>query len=287
MTALVTKLSQGRPDEGPRLSLRDRASARSDLHTDPDDSRVPRSYGRGTEAPDSGDQPTLVFERALLERLIAATITPGREYLEVTNSPVPVVTTPSAPPRPLSPCMGLSAGPSPLTPLEQAIADLVSRIREPGSDEPLTSTFPESTSPFPESMPELVQHGSPIAQRADPPRAVIPNAPNAAIDSAPIAREVGAASTSHVHLVLDDGAERVVMTVAVRGADVNVSLRTTDEGTATALARNAATLDHALRARGLDLAGFTTERDRDHRERTDHERETPPEPTPFELEETT
>jgi hypothetical protein len=82
---------------------------------------------------------------------------------------------------------------------------------------------------------------------------------------------------SHVNLVLEDGAERVVVTVAVRGNEVHAMLRGGDEQTAASLARNAASLDHALRAGGLDLASFQTERDPDHhasREPEHRERET-------------
>ncbi|MFN0251416.1 MAG: hypothetical protein ACKV2T_31360 [Kofleriaceae bacterium] len=78
---------------------------------------------------------------------------------------------------------------------------------------------------------------------------------------------------SHVNLVLEDGAERVVVTVAVRGTEVHAMLRGGDEQTAASLARNAASLDHALRAGGLDLASFTSERDLDHH--APHEREQP------------
>jgi hypothetical protein len=64
---------------------------------------------------------------------------------------------------------------------------------------------------------------------------------------------------SHVHLVLDDGPERIVATVAVRGSEVHVALRATDDATAAALARNAASLDHAMRGRGLALQDLTSE----------------------------
>jgi len=69
------------------------------------------------------------------------------------------------------------------------------------------------------------------------------------------------ANPSHVHLVLDDGPERTVVTVAVRGNEVHVALRTSDDATAAALARNAASLDHAMRSRGLDLQDLTAERE--------------------------
>jgi hypothetical protein len=75
---------------------------------------------------------------------------------------------------------------------------------------------------------------------------------------------------SHVHLVLDDGGERVVVTVAVRGNEVNATIRGGDEQTAAAIARNAASLDHALRAGGLELSSFSSERDLDHHARREH-----------------
>ena len=78
---------------------------------------------------------------------------------------------------------------------------------------------------------------------------------------------------SHVHLVLDEGAQRIVVTVAVRGSEVNVGIRAGDDNVAAALARNAATLDHAMRAQGLDLDTFSAERDRDHEHHTDDEEE--------------
>jgi hypothetical protein len=57
------------------------------------------------------------------------------------------------------------------------------------------------------------------------------------------------------------------MTVAVRGTEVNVALRTSDDATASALSRNAATLDHALRARGLELGELNArQHDRESRE---------------------
>ncbi len=70
-----------------------------------------------------------------------------------------------------------------------------------------------------------------------------------------------AASPNHVHLVVGDDAQRVVITVAVRGNDVNVAMRATDDHTAAALARNAGSLDDAMRTRGLQLADFTADRD--------------------------
>ena len=71
--------------------------------------------------------------------------------------------------------------------------------------------------------------------------------------------------------MIDDGAERVVITVAVRGSEVNVALRGQDDATTAALARNAGSLDHAMRARGLDLASLMTGRDPDSQQRPDRD----------------
>jgi hypothetical protein len=91
---------------------------------------------------------------------------------------------------------------------------------------------------------------------------------------------------NHVHLVVDNGADRIVVTVAVRGSDVHVGMRTNNDDLAAALARNAGVLDHAMLAKGLDLSGFTAERDLP-RERGEPERHEPqPSAEPFQLEET-
>jgi hypothetical protein len=98
------------------------------------------------------------------------------------------------------------------------------------------------------------------------------------------------ANPSHVHLVIDDGPERVVATVALRGGEVHVALRATDDATAAALARNAASLDHAMHGRGLQLGELTAERDRsprDHRSPQDGQprERRPRDAEKFELEE--
>lgn len=141
-----------------------------------------------------------------------------------------------------------------LTPLEQAVHDLIGQIAESRDD----------AEPAEENTPAEVAFAP--AHAAAP--AIADEVPQHAVKQAAPVREVtpppeAPANPSHVHLVLDDAGERVVVTVAVRGNDVNVSLRGSDENTAAALARNAANLDHALRARGLDLNDFTAERDRD------------------------
>jgi hypothetical protein len=176
----------------------------------------------------------------------------------------PPAPTPVAPP-----ALGLPT--TPLTPLEQAIVDL---IVAPQQQE--VSIFEDDDEPPP--LPEIPERGgltevAPTTTSAPRSEPVKP-----AIAVAQVALETEqeqAVPQSHVHLVLDDGAERVVMTVAVRGNDVNVSLRASDDHTGAALARNAATLDHALRARKLELAGFSMQRDqRDQREQRQHEQET-------------
>lgn len=97
------------------------------------------------------------------------------------------------------------------------------------------------------------------------------------------------ANPSHIHLVIDDGPERVVATVAVRGNEVHVALRATDDTTAAALARNAASLDHAMTRRGLALHDMSAEREpRDQRPSQDAEprERRPRDDQRFELEET-
>ncbi len=94
-----------------------------------------------------------------------------------------------------------------------------------------------------------------------------------------------------MHLVVGDGEDRVVLTVAVRGDDVHVAMRTPDDHLAANLARNAAVLDDALRTRGLALADIHADAEPDRRRTRDDarqpEREPDPQTEPFELEETT
>lgn len=60
-------------------------------------------------------------------------------------------------------------------------------------------------------------------------------------------------ATSHLHLVLGEDTERIVVTVAVRGEHVATTVRGANEQLTASLARNAAVLDDALRAKGLAL----------------------------------
>jgi hypothetical protein len=156
----------------------------------------------------------------------------------------------------LSPSMGLSHDPTesrelPTTPLEQAVFDMLDKH---------------------DAMPELVAGVTKSEIQLDVP------APRVAQAAPPVAapRELPeqAAPTSHVNLIMDDGDRRVVVTVAVRGNDVNVHLRGGDE-LAAGLARNAGSLDEAMRARGLSLAELTAHREPDQddpRERRQYER---------------
>jgi len=131
------------------------------------------------------------------------------------------------------------------TPLEQAVIDLLAKL-------------PDTAQPAP-------------AVEAAP--------------TAPIAQPEAMQSTTHAHIVMGEDGNRVVMTVAVRGANVNVTLKVADEQVAAALARNAGVLDDAMRGRGLELDTFDAER-----ESGDHEDEREPTDSrsnePFELEET-
>jgi Flagellar hook-length control protein FliK len=90
--------------------------------------------------------------------------------------------------------------------------------------------------------------------------------------------------------VFDDPNGRIVMTIAIRGAEVNVTMRSSDDSTAAALARNAGTLEEAMRGRGLQLAQFDAQRDltREQREKPMYERNTvkKSDAEPFTLEET-
>lgn len=165
------------------------------------------------------------------------------------------------------------------TPLEQAVIDLIGdRVGDPFSAEPpIDDEFSlehdhvgdrEVTDEHPAPTIDSAIEVTPILSEPTPTDrgpAASSRSPVSVTSAAMVAPQDRPSElpTSHVHLVIDDGAERVVMTVAVRGSDVNVALRTPDDPLAAALARNTSTLDHALRARGMSLAEFTAQRDRD------------------------
>jgi hypothetical protein len=176
------------------------------------------------------------------------------------------------------------AAPS-LTPLEQAVHDMLAELAPVHTRD----AEPHEEHDEPADAPAPANTNAPLAPSAPAPAHTDTPRTNAATSPAPALREMQApempVAQSHVHLVVGDDAERVVVTVAVRGNDVNVALRAGDEHTAAALARNAGALDHALRTRGLDLASFSAQRDPDRRRREQPHREQPAEPQqPFVLE---
>lgn len=132
----------------------------------------------------------------------------------------------------------------PLTPLEQAVHDMLSELADKQKSDDDAPVLALPVAPTPTLAP--IDHDAPQ---------VAPAAPVQAQQPAELV------SQNHAHLVFDDANGRVVMTVAVRGAEVNVSVRASDDATAAALARNAGSLDEAMRGRGLALAQFDSQRD--------------------------
>ena len=223
-----------------------------------------RNWHRSDDKPASPDAAlalALGTQPPPMQSLIQTTTAPksgGGEFDAIAaaiNAAVSAVATPT--PTPTGPAPELA----PLTALEQAVHDLISRMHSDGDDDHDRDKQASAPSDAPIDAPLTAPAGATErAQAVAAPR----------IAEVPGAREIQPApettNPSHVHLVLEQGGERVVMTVAVRGSEVNVALRGGDESTTAALARNAASLDHALRARGLDLTEFTAERDRQARE---------------------
>jgi hypothetical protein len=184
-----------------------------------------------------------------------------------------------------------------MTPLEQAVHQLVGQAIERGPGRGRRGTADDSTEPAAGAAPAVGLDGAlgalvpgagaagPGPLRAGTGHGASPVAPGRSEPSAPDSPS----NPSHVHLVLDDGPERVVVTVAVRGSEVHVALRGSDDATTAALARNAGSLDHAMRARGLALDEFSTEREpsgRGQRQPADPEPRERRKPTPqaFKLE---
>ena len=157
------------------------------------------------------------------------------------------------------------------TPLEQAVHDLIGRVteRDRGRAPRLEADAPRDAEAAPLPVLAAPTFAAAPATAAHEVRAAA-SAPALAMREAAVPEPP--ANPSHVHLVLDDGPERTVVTVAVRGSEVHVALRAHDDATAAALARNAASLDHAMRARGLALGEMTTDREpRDQRPPRDPE----------------
>jgi hypothetical protein len=174
-----------------------------------------------------------------------------------------------------------------MTPLEQAVHELIANANDNAIAHPRAPrAATESTaSELDGALLHATTSSTPALPARDAARAAAPATaiPVAAPPEPP-------ANPSHVHLVLDDGPERTVVTVAMRGSEVHVAMRSTDDATAAALARNAASLDHAMRARGLALGELTAEREprdqRPPRERKPRDTRNPAPTERFKIEET-
>lgn len=144
----------------------------------------------------------------------------------------------------------------PMTPLEQAVHDVLERLHD-------DSSKGESTHDDDDAQPAFQLPGvTSIAFHVDDkkPEHV---APVEAVRELPEQQQV---NQSHVHLVIDDG-ERLVMTVAVRGDQVITHIRGDNAETTAALARNAGVLDDHLRARGLSLGELQATHDQSQPEK--------------------
>jgi chemotaxis protein MotD len=211
---------------------------------------------------------------------------------ESTAAPAPEATDDAAPTdeaRPTPPAApaaddDLSVDAAPRTPLERAVHDLLSQLDDGGSKHDSSSTDDDAAQAA--AQTKLAASAQPMGQISTARPAVAP-AP-----AAPVAQDTPQMqSATHAHIVLGDDASRIVMTVAVRGAAVNVTLKASDDHVAAALARNAGALDDAMRHRGLELDQFQNERDSSPRresEREDQPTREQPDPDsaePFQLEE--
>ena len=178
----------------------------------------------------------------------AATVAEAPEQTLAAIVQLLVVTKPEAAPEP------------PLTPLEQAVHDMLTELADHKE-----AVVPDVT------MAQALQFA---------PTSIIaaPDAPIEIKQAAPLAAQQPQelVSQNHAHLVFDDPNGRIVMTVAIRGSEVNVSMRASDDSTAAALARNAGSLEEAMRGRGLQLAQFDAQRDlaREQREKPTYEKST-------------
>ena len=156
----------------------------------------------------------------------------------------------------------------PLTPLEQAVHDVLERLRDDSdkaSDrDDRDGREPHQSLPLPGviSMSATIED-APIKK---------PEGPQPLREPTP-AEQLQNANPSHIHLVIDDG-ERLVVTVAVRGDQVMTHLRGDNQETANAFARNAGVLDEAMRARGLNLAELHTSHEQSPGQR--QQKHTPP-----------
>jgi hypothetical protein len=149
----------------------------------------------------------------------------------------------------------------PLTPLEQAVHDMLSELSDHKDAPKPDITMAQALQLAPTTTTIAPPEGSTEPKQAVP---VAPQQPQELV------------SQNHAHLVFDDPNGRIVMTVAVRGSEVNVTMRASDDSTAAAMARNAGSLEEAMRGRGLQLAQFDAQRDlpREQREKPMYEKST-------------
>jgi hypothetical protein len=156
----------------------------------------------------------------------------------------------------------------PVTPLEQAVIDLIEQSIRSTDDEEAPTEMIDASPDAPIVTLDRVHQGPAEARGSrSEAQTAAPPAPAAPSDTAENAHAAG------VRLVVGDDADRVVIAVRVRGEHVDVALQAADELTAAMLARNAPVLADALRTRNLDLSNLATgERDaRQRRERAPRE----------------
>jgi hypothetical protein len=150
-----------------------------------------------------------------------------------------------------------------LTPLEQAVHELIERVMDQRqrrqSDGP-AATDAVSAQPLDAASANAAVHAAPATGGHTAPIAA-PATPVAIELAGTDEVEASETAVNRLRMVVGDDANKVVVNVAVRGAHVDVTLRASDESTAAALARNLGSLDHALRARGLDLGDRSADHD--------------------------
>jgi hypothetical protein len=175
---------------------------------------------------------------------------------------------------------------APRTPLEQAVHDLLSQLGNGKREDQGASSRDDDAAGEQAAAQKLAATAQTVAPAKS--ESFTPAAPAAPV-APPDAQQLQ--SAHHAHIVIGDDADRIVMTVAVRGSAVNVTLKASDDHTAAALARNAGSLDNAMRQRGLDLDQFETPREAPReRQRQQYEQPQRAKPEsdstePFELEE--
>lgn len=245
------------------------------------DPRKPRAQAPSAPSPDGAPRPAIQIKREIADVATAVQFSPVGEAGGPSLDALIAQSATAAAKQVASTASDPSA-PAPLSPLEQAVHDLIDQLRE-GREDSAQTGEPGAETAQGEPTPIAPIALAPLDDRdGAAPAPVAPAAPMRELD----AEAATATNPSHVHLVIDE-AERLVVTVAVRGDTVTAHVRGGDDVTAAALARNAGSLDHAMRARGLQLADFTASRDEHQRERPDQpERDRTSQQPTFTLEET-